>query len=83
MAEASIPADLLNPGQVFACLGFLEAADGLCGEARGGFDWRGSDGVRFYLEASGSEGSGRAGAAFSRRSDRHVGRSGLFVQPHG
>lgn len=55
MAEASIPVDLLNPGQVFACLGFLEAADGLCGEARGGFDWRGSDGVRFRLEASGNE----------------------------
>ena len=55
MAEASIPVDLLNPGQVFACLGFLEAADSLCGEAKGGFDWRGSDGVRFRLEASGSE----------------------------
>ena len=27
MAGASIPVDLGNPGQVFACLGFLEAAD--------------------------------------------------------
>jgi hypothetical protein len=27
MAEASIPVDLLNPGQVFACLGFMEAAE--------------------------------------------------------
>ena len=25
MAESSIPVDLFNPGQVFACLGFLEA----------------------------------------------------------
>ena len=43
MAEASIPVDLANPGQVFACLGFLEAADMLCGNAEGGFDW--SDGA--------------------------------------
>ncbi len=33
MAESSIPVDLFNPGQVFACLGFLEAADVLCGDA--------------------------------------------------
>src|SRR6266568_4243039 len=39
MAEARIPIDLFNPGQVFACLGFLEAADTLLGDARGGFDW--------------------------------------------
>ena len=43
MAQAihveSIPVELLNPGQVFACLGFLEAADILLGGAQGGFDW--------------------------------------------
>jgi CRISPR-associated protein Csx14 len=39
MAEHTIPVDLLNPGQVFACLGFLEAADVLLGDAEGGFDW--------------------------------------------
>lgn len=39
MAEARIPVDLINPGQIFACLGFLEAADVLLGEAEGGFDW--------------------------------------------
>ncbi len=27
MTEARIPVDLLNPGQVFACLGFMEAAE--------------------------------------------------------
>ena len=27
MADASIPVDLFNPGQVFACLGFMEAAE--------------------------------------------------------
>ena len=32
MAEASIPTDLFNPGQVFACMGFLEAADVLIGD---------------------------------------------------
>lgn len=52
MAEASIPVDLLNPGQVFACVGFLEAADVLLGDAEGGFDWSSSAGVRFVLRAA-------------------------------
>lgn len=51
MAEASIPVDLLNPGQVFACLGFLEAADALLGHARGGFDWSDEADIRFRLGA--------------------------------
>jgi CRISPR-associated protein Csx14 len=53
MAEHTIPVDLLNPGQVFACLGFLEAADALLGNAEGGFDWSGEGGVRFVLRAEG------------------------------
>ena len=32
MAEAEIPVDLLNPGQVFACLGLMEAVEILCGQ---------------------------------------------------
>ncbi|WP_058867775.1 type I-U CRISPR-associated protein Cas8c [Chloracidobacterium thermophilum] len=40
MAQESIPVNLLNPGQVFACMGFLEAADMLLGEAKGRFDWK-------------------------------------------
>lgn len=54
MGTASIPVDLLNPGQVFACLGFVEAANILLGEARGGFDWtEGGDGsARFQVEAA-------------------------------
>jgi CRISPR-associated protein Csb3 len=55
MAEASIPVDLLNPGQVFACLGFLEAADALYGDAEGGFDWSDEADVRFALRAAGDE----------------------------
>jgi CRISPR-associated protein Csx14 len=53
MAEHTIPADLSNPGQVFACLGFLEAADVLLGNAAGGFDWRDEADVRFVLRADG------------------------------
>lgn len=53
MAEHTIPVDLLNPGQVFACLGFLEAADALLGNAEGGFDWRDEGDVRFALSADG------------------------------
>jgi CRISPR-associated protein Csx14 len=55
MAEAAIPVDLFNPGQVFACLGFLEAADVLMGDAEGGFDWSDDADVRFRLRAAGEE----------------------------
>ncbi len=48
----SIPVDLLNPGQVFACLGFLEAANSLAGEAMGGFSWCEAEG-RFEIETPG------------------------------
>jgi len=51
MAEASIPVDLFNPGQVFACLGFLEAADALLDDAEGGFDWADESNVQFRLRA--------------------------------
>jgi len=53
MAEAAIPVDLYNPGQVFACLGFLEAADMLLGDAEGGFEWRDEEDVKFVLSAPG------------------------------
>jgi CRISPR-associated protein Csx14 len=55
MARSSIPVDLFNPGQVFACLGLLETANQLLGGARAGFDWRHHDGVVFYLEVAGEE----------------------------
>src|SRR6266446_225820 len=53
MAEAAIPVDLFNPGQVFACLGFLEAAEVLVGDAEGGFDWSDEADVKFRLRAAG------------------------------
>jgi CRISPR-associated protein Csb3 len=55
MAHASIPVDLFNPGQVFASLGFLEAAEVLLGDAEGGFDWCSEANVRFHLRAKGDE----------------------------
>ena len=55
MAEASFPVDVLNPGQVFACLGFLEAADALVGDAEGGFDWSDTSKVLFALSAKGQQ----------------------------
>jgi len=55
MAEASIPVDLFNPGQVFACLGFVEAADILLGGAEAAFDWSNDVNVRFVLRARGTE----------------------------
>ena len=55
MAEASIPVDLANPGQVFACLGFVEVAEALSGVVEGGFDWQDRDEARFRLAAAGDE----------------------------
>ena len=55
MSETSIPVDLFNPGQVFACLGFLEAADVLLGDAEGRFDWTDETAIRFCLRAGGEE----------------------------
>jgi CRISPR-associated protein Csb3 len=52
MDEASIPVDLFNPGQVFACLGFVEAAVVLLGEAEGAFDWSQST-PRFWVRSPG------------------------------
>jgi CRISPR-associated protein Csx14 len=53
MAEASIPVDILNPGQVFACLGFVEAAEKLLGDAEGAFDWAEPTRVKFWVRARG------------------------------
>ena len=55
MGIAAVPVDLTNPGQVFACLGFAEAADVLLGQAAGGFDWQEPDCVRFRFAAAGDE----------------------------
>lgn len=54
MAQASIPVDLLNPGQIFACMGLLEAADVLLGGARGGFEWSPSSDC-FHVHTGGDE----------------------------
>jgi len=51
MTKASIPVDLFNPGQVFASLGFLEAANILCSQAAARFDWADAANVRFELHA--------------------------------
>lgn len=53
MAEASIPVDLTNPGQVFACIGFVEVAAILLGDAEGAFDWSDPTAVRFHVRADG------------------------------
>ena len=54
MAESSVPVDLFNPGQVFACLGIAEATEILIGDASGAFDWSGAD-VEFRVSGRGKE----------------------------
>ena len=54
MAENRIPVDPLNPGQVFSCLGILEAAELLLGDAQAVFSWERSDTqVRFHISIPG------------------------------
>lgn len=55
MAESKIPVDLFNPGQVFACLGFMELADVLLGDAEAGFDWSDRAQAVFHLSATGEK----------------------------
>ncbi len=50
MAIASIPVDVLNPGQVFGCIGLAEIANVLHGGARGAFDWSEPSRARFHLQ---------------------------------
>lgn len=58
MGTSRIPVDLRNPGQVFACLGLMEAAETLLGGAvEGGFGYTGTEtGTTFSLTvASGDD----------------------------
>jgi len=67
MSEASIPVDLLNPGQVFACLGLLELADKFLGDARAAFDWSDDGNVRFHIRALGDECPVKSAIEFFRK----------------
>ena len=55
MAESTIPVDLLNPGQVFACLGILEMADMLLGDGAAAFDWNSDQETTFRVSTAGAE----------------------------
>ena len=79
MAEHVIPVDLYNPSQVFACLGFLEAADLLLGDAEGGFDWSDAANVAFRLGAAGDENPVAAVLEFLATARQDAGR--LSITP--
>jgi CRISPR-associated protein Csb3 len=66
MAESSIPVDLLNPGQVFACLGLLELADRLLGNAYGAFDWNEQGVASFRVQVPGDNCPVRSAIGFFR-----------------
>ena len=55
MAKSKIPVDLFNPGQVFACLGFMELTDVRRGDAEAGFDWSDRAQAEVHLSAAGEE----------------------------
>lgn len=52
MAEAIVPVDLFNPGQVLACLGLMETAEILIGGVAATFDWSSAQAL-FRLHADG------------------------------
>lgn len=54
MSIHSIPVDLINPGQVLACMGFLEASETLLGPTEARFDWQSGD-AQFLLQTEASE----------------------------
>lgn len=51
---ASIPVELKSPGQVLACMGFMEAAEALLGGVEAHFDWSQSQ-ARFVLCSKGDQ----------------------------
>jgi CRISPR-associated protein Csx14 len=69
MAEAAIPVDFFNPGQVFACLGFIEAADVLLGGAEGVFDWSDASASLFRIRANGDMSPIKAVLEFIHRAE--------------
>lgn len=54
MREASIPVDLYNPGEVLACLGMMEVAETIRGNAVGWFEATDGRAARFRMQAAGS-----------------------------
>jgi len=72
MATGSVPVDLFNPGQVFACLGLMEVAEITCGHTVAGFDWSDSDSARFLLRVEGDADPVAAGLAFLARARVHA-----------
>ncbi len=72
MAVASIPVDLLNPGQVFGCIGLLELAELLIGGSSGAFDWSHPEDTRFRLSVGGNEDPIAAGLKFLAEAEVHA-----------
>ncbi len=54
MSINAIPVDLTNPGQVLACMGFLEASEILLGPTEARFDWQSGE-AKFLLQTEASE----------------------------
>ena len=69
MAESTVPVDLLNPGQVFACVGLAEVADVLVGVHAAGFHPSPSGEVRFHIAGAGDASPVSAVMAFLRDAD--------------
>jgi CRISPR-associated protein Csx14 len=72
MAQAHVPVDLFNPGQVFACMGFMEAVEILCGPCVGWFDYKDTESsVEFVLRAEGAQDPVMETLRFLRAANAH------------
>lgn len=79
-STSTIPVDLFNPGQVFACIGLMEAADQLLGGALARFDWRDGAHSSFELSAHGDTPPVEAVLAFLDRANaRGIAPSGSAI----
>lgn len=77
MSESSIPVDLFNPGQVFACLGIIESAETLLGPTASGFDWTNPGDARFHISVDGVSDPVKHVLGFLAKADASV------IVPHG
>lgn len=55
MGESAVAVDVLNPGQVFACLGLMEATEVLAGPCTGYFDLAASSDGTFRFQTSAAD----------------------------
>ncbi|PIE24294.1 MAG: type I-U CRISPR-associated protein Cas8c [Planctomycetota bacterium] len=71
MSSRTIPVDLFNPGQVFACLGLVELSQLLIGDTCAAFDWSDPRQACFVIRCGGETDPVEAALGFLARAEIH------------